>query len=121
MQNQKTVDILLRLSLVSVFLYAAIAATIHPQNWIWYIPQSIRDVLPGQLLLTGFSLYQVLLSIWILSGRKTFYAALLASLTLVGIIAVNFSALDIIFRDFAILFAALALAAGSYGKTQKKN
>src|SRR6185437_15575382 len=114
MQNQRIVHILLRLSIVSVFLYAAVGATIQPHNWIVYIPQAVQSVIPTQLFLTGFSLYQLILSIWLLSGWKTFYAALLAAITFLGIIGANFMALDILFRDFAIFFAALALAASSY-------
>lgn len=120
LQNQKLVSILLRLSIASVFLYAAISATLQPDNWIWYIPQVFRDMFPGDLLLKGFSLGQFVLSVWLLSGKKTFLAASLASLTILGIIAANYKDLDIFFRDFAIFFAALALAVGSYGNTSKK-
>jgi len=115
-QNQRIVNLLLRISIASVFLYAAVAATLQPQNWIWYIPQFARDIFPGQLLLMGFSLFQLFLSLWILSGWKTFYAASLASLTFIGIISANFNVLDVLFRDFAIFFASLALAVGSYEK-----
>ena len=119
-QNQRAVNLLLRISIASVFLYAAVAATLQPQNWIWYIPQFARNIFPGQLLLVGFSLYQLCLSIWILSGWKTFYAASLASLTFLGIIGANVNVLDVLFRDFAIFFASLALAVGSYKKAQTK-
>lgn len=114
MQNLKAVNFLLRLSIASVFLYAAIAAILQPQNWIWYIPEFIQHLTSATFLLHGFSLYQVGLSIWILSGRKTFYAASLASLTFIGIIMANLGVIDVLFRDFAIFFASLALAVGSF-------
>lgn len=76
---------------------------------------------PAQLLLAVFSFYELVLSIWILSGKKTFYAAILAAATLVGIIVSNISQTDILFRDFAIFFAAAALAVGSYGKELKNH
>jgi len=120
LQNLKAVNILLRLSIASVFLYAAVAATLQPQNWIWYFPQFVRDAVPQQLLLGGFAAYQVFLSLWILSGKKTFYAASLASLTFLGIIAANINVLDVLFRDFAIFFASLALAVGTYKTSSKK-
>jgi hypothetical protein len=120
MQNLRIVNLLLRLSIASVFLYATVAAALQPQNWIWYIPQVVRDLFPGPYLLWGFSFYQAFLSLWILSGRKTFSAASLASLTFVGIIAANLSVIDVLFRDFAIFFASLALAAGSYKTGDKK-
>lgn len=108
------VSFLLRIGLASVFLYAAVAAFIEPDAWIGYLPIFLRHMFPANLLLAGFSAYQILLSFWLLSGKKALYAALLSALTLVGIIIANIGALDIVFRDFAILFAALALAALSY-------
>lgn len=116
MQNIRVVNLLLRVSIASVFLYAAIAATLQPQNWIWYIPQFIQHIAPPDLLLHGFSSYQLVLSLWLLSGKKIFYAAILSSITLLAIIIANSNALDVLFRDFAIFFTSLALAVGSYKK-----
>lgn len=76
----------------------------------------MRNLLPGSTILTVFSVYQILLALWILSGWKTFYPSLLAALTISGIIIFNLGALEIVFRDIAIIFAALALAAWSYKK-----
>ncbi len=116
MSNQRIVLFLLRLSIASVFLYAAIAATLQPDNWIGYIPPVVRKILSAQLLLIGFSLYELVLGVWILSDWKTMYAASLAALTLLDIIAANITQTDILFRDFAIFFAALALAVSGYQK-----
>lgn len=121
MHNLKVVSILLRLSIASVFLYAAAAATLQPQNWIYFLPQFLTSKFPAVLLLHGFSLFQLLLSVWVLSGWKMFYAALLSALTLLGIITVNWGNIDILFRDFAIFFAAIALAVGSFPKSKKSN
>lgn len=120
MQNAKLVHILLRVSIASVFLYAAVATTLQPDVWIWYMPALLRDHFPHQLLLGGFSFYEVVLSLWVLSGKQTFYAASLASLTLIGIIVANLQVLDVVFRDFAIFFASTALAVGSYEPKAKK-
>ena len=119
MQNPKLVHILLRISIASVFLYAAIGATLQPQNWLVYIPLQLQTLVPGPLFLTAFSLFQLLLSIWLLSGWKSFYAALIAALTFLGIISANFTALDILFRDFALFFVAIALVVASYGKKKQ--
>ena len=113
MYHTKFVVILLRLSIASVFLYAAVDATIHPFNWVGYIPQFADRFVPILLLLTGFSFFQFILAFWILSGWKQFFSASLASVTLLAIIGVNWGDLTILFRDFAILFAAVALAVGS--------
>ncbi len=58
-----------------------------------------------------FSIYEIVLGLWLLTDKKTFHAASLAALTMTMIIIFNLSALDLVFRDVAILFAALALAA----------
>lgn len=107
--QQKTAQILLRIGIASVFLYAAVAATFQPYNWIGYIPQAVRNIFPGQILLFIFSLYQIILGVWILLGWKAFYSAFLAAFTLLGIILANIGQLDILFRDFAIFFSSIAL------------
>ena len=117
MQHGKIVHLLLRLSIASVFLYAAVAATLFPFNWIGFTPQVFTHIAPAQTLLFGFSLYQLALALWVLSGWKAFFASLLAALTLLGIIAANWGDIDILFRDFAIFFAAVALAVGSQRKS----
>ncbi len=113
--NKTTIGlILLRLSIASVFVYAAIASFITPENWIGYFPQFLQHAIPQQILLTGFSLYEILLAVWLLSGKKTFYAAILAACTLFGIIVANVVEIDILFRDFAIILAAFSLAVFTY-------
>lgn len=115
--NQKNLpDILLRVGLASVFLYAAVASFVKPLSWIGFFPAFMQHVFPGYLILNIFSVYEIVLALWILSGKKVFYAAILAALTLSGIIVFNLTILDIVFRDFAIIFAALALAALNYHK-----
>ncbi len=116
MEKRKLVNLLLRISIASVFLYAAASATLNPNNWIGYLPQFLRNIFPAKYLLWLFSFYELLLSLWILSGKKTFYAGILSAITLMGIITTNLGALDITFRDLAIFFAALALTLESKGK-----
>ena len=101
---------LLRIGLALVFLYAAIAATLDPFSWIGFFPQWLRGIFPAGFLLVGFSVYQLFLGLWLVSQYKTFYAAIFSAGTIFAIIFFNIGDLDIIFRDVAILFAALALA-----------
>lgn len=110
MYNQKITQLLLRLSIAIVFLYAAIAATLQPYNWIGFIPHIATILLPAKTLLVLFSLYQIFLCGWILSGWNVKYAGITAAITLFAIIVSNAAQLDILFRDFAIFFASLALA-----------
>jgi len=100
---------LLRAALALVFLYASINSFLSPQDWIGYFPQFLRDIVPTSLLLPVFSVYELALAAWLLSGLYTKYAALLAAATLAGIVVSNFALLPISFRDMALILAALAL------------
>ena len=116
MHNPRLVNILLRISIASVLLYAAFASILQPYNWIGYFPPFIRVAIADNVLLWIFSIVQIALAIWVLSGWKQFFAAGTSALLLLVIIAVNYTQMDILFRDFAIFFAAGALVVGSYGK-----
>jgi hypothetical protein len=110
MTQNKTALLLLRIGIALVFLYAAIGSLLSPEMWIGYFPAWIKRIFPQSILLTGFSLYEIALAAWILSNWKTFYAAIVAAITLAGIVITNAASLDILFRDAAILFAAISLA-----------
>jgi uncharacterized membrane protein YphA (DoxX/SURF4 family) len=113
--KQKTVAFfLLRAAIASVFAYAAIASFITPDNWIGFFPLFLQHLVPQNFLLNGFSIYELLLAVWLLSGKFTFYAAILSCITLSGVILFNINLLDIVFRDFAIVVAAASLAGFSY-------
>ena len=120
MNNGKLVSILLRIGIAITFLYAALGTTLHPNDWIWFFPKFLRDSVPHPLLLTGFSIYEVVLGVWLIVGWRTMYTAALAGITLLGIIFSNLSTIDIVFRDFAIFFADAALVVGSYQPSKKK-
>ena len=97
-----------------MFLYAAAAAFLDPTSWIGFLPLGLQKIFPANILLSVFSVYEILLALWLISGWRTFYAAILASLTLFLIIITNIGVLDIVFRDAAILFSAVGLAVLSY-------
>ncbi len=110
MLNNIRPELLLRVGLAFVFLYAGVGSLINPQNWIGFFPFFLRNAIPETTLLIGFSAFEIILSMWILSGKKIRLAAIVASITLSGIILGNLSQLDIVFRDVAMLYVALALA-----------
>ena len=93
-----------------MFLYAAISAFVTPDDWVGYLPHILTQHVAAHTLLPFFSVYELLLAAWLLSGLFVRYAALLCALTLVGIVASNYHLLAISFRDIALVFAALALA-----------
>ena len=103
------VSLLLRLGLATVFLYAAISAFLVPDEWVGYLPQFMRDVVPADILLPMFSILELTLALWLLSGLYVKYAALLAAAILAGIVVFNFELFAISFRDIALIFAAIAL------------
>ena len=107
--HQKLISFLLRIAIAVPFLYAAISATLQPENWMGYFPSGLRAIIPGALLLAGFSLYQGALSVWLISGKRILYPSLLSVLTLLAIITANITLLDIVFRDVGLLFAGVAL------------
>lgn len=104
------VQLLLRLGLATVFLYAAIAGTLNPREWIGYLPPLLTDRFDAELLLKFFSIYELALALLLLSGLYVRYVGLLCALTLVGIVVSNVGLLAISFRDIGLAFAALALA-----------
>ncbi|HET9722066.1 MAG TPA: DoxX family membrane protein [Candidatus Saccharimonadales bacterium] len=105
--------LLLRIGLSIVLLYASISSLKNPQDWIGYLPQFLRSSPSATSLLHVFSIYEILLAVWLLSGRYVRYAGLVSAATLLGIVVSNFSLFAISFRDIALIFAALALVASS--------
>lgn len=111
------VSLILRIALAFVFLYAAVSSFISPNDWIGYMPKFMRGIVPDQVLLGGFSLFEIALSAWLLCGLYAKYAALLAAAMLAGIVVLNPALLPITFRDIGLFIAALALYAEESGKT----
>ncbi len=108
-QNASLTPLLLRIGLAIVFLYASISSFKNPQDWVGYLPSIAREQFQATALLHIFSVYELVLAVWLLSGKYIKYAALLCAATLTGIIVSNFSLFAITFRDIALAFAALAL------------
>lgn len=110
MDNIQKANFFLRFGIALIFLYAAISSFLNPSSWIGFVPGFIQNIIPGMVFLKIYSIFQIGLSFWLFSGKKTFYAAILSALTVLGIIVFNIGAFDIIFRDVAIFFSCIALA-----------
>jgi len=104
-------QLLLRIGIAVVFAYAAIDGFIHPAEWVGFLPPMILDHFDGETVLHVFAVIELALVAWLLSNVYIRWAALFAAAMLTGIVVSNFSILQISFRDIAIIFAALALAA----------
>ncbi len=99
----------LRLGLAFTFLYAAIASFIDPNSWVGFLPSWIKNIIDGNILLTIFSVYEIILGLWLIYGKWLYYGSILAVLTLFGIVVTNIGAFDLVFRDVGLLLAAIAL------------
>ena len=106
----KLAQLILRLGLIIVFLYAAIGSFTNPNDWIGYLPPFATKFVPPDLLLKIFSAYELLLALWLISGKFMRYAGAIAALTMLGIIASDAKLFAITFRDVAIATGAVALA-----------
>lgn len=103
-------SLLLRIGIAFTLLYAALGSFLEPINWIGFFPGFVLNLgVPQEVVLGGFSLYELGLALWLLWGRYLFQASLLAAATFAGITLFNLEAMDIVFRDLGLFFAALAL------------
>jgi len=109
--NRQITPLLLRIGLATMFLYAAISSFLDPREWVGYLPAMLTSRFDAETVLRFFSVYELILATWLLSGVYVRYAALLCAATLAGIVVTNFSLFAISFRDIGLIFAALALAA----------
>ncbi len=107
--GNKIANLLLRIGLATVLLYASVSSFITPADWIGYLPHFLTSCISGKFLLHVFSVYELLLAIWLLLGTYIKYAALIAALTFSGIILTNTGLLAVTFRDITMVFASLAL------------
>lgn len=107
--NPRVASWLIRLGLIVVFLYAAVSGLRDPQAWVSFLPAMLVRHFDAQALLKVFAVYEVLLSVWLLSGHYVRLAGAVCAATFVGIIFSNFNAFSITFRDIALAFASLAL------------
>ena len=106
--------LLLRLGAGLAFLYPPLMALRDPVSWLSYFPSFMRELpIPETLLLQGFGVVEIIIALWILSGRRIFIPSTLATLMFIAIVAFNWNQLDVLFRDLSIaaLTAALALDA----------
>lgn len=107
--TKNLVSFLLRSGIALSFLYASISSFLQPTAWIGFFPIWLTNLVPGNVLVTLFSIFEIILAIWLISNKKIYYASIVSIVVLALIIIVNIKALDIIFRDIPILFAAIAL------------
>jgi uncharacterized membrane protein YphA (DoxX/SURF4 family) len=110
LKHKNLTPLLLRVGLAVTFMYAAISSFVNPNDWVGFLPPLLTQHVDGATVLKFFSVYELALVAWLVSGIYVRWAALLCALTLAGIIVFNVHQFAITFRDLALVFAALALA-----------
>ena len=100
---------ILRWGLAFVFFYAAVAALLNPADWVSFLPGPLASAPYADLLLSVFSVYELILAVFLFWGKKVYWSSLLATITLAGIVVANFQATNIVFRDIGLAMSGLAL------------
>ena len=113
-KKSELISVSLRAGLGIVFLYSAISSFLQPTNWIGFVPDFVELIMSKETFLIIFSIFELILGILILSNYKTFATSIISSITIFAITIGNIGALEIIFRDFAILLMSIALNILSY-------
>ena len=121
MPREKISDFLLRCGLAFAFLYPPINAIFDPYSWIGYFPAFMHGIVPDEILLRSFGVVEVVIALWILSGKKIFWPSMAAALMLCSIVAFNVPNFQVLFRDLSIAALALALAVRSWPGAMEKN
>ena len=100
---------LLRVGLAFVYAYASVAIYFNPESFTKYIPPSMQSMMPMDLFLIVFGVAEVLLVIWLLSGKRTEYAGIISAVIMMSIVLTNITYFSILFRNVCIAFASVAL------------
>ncbi len=108
--------ILIRLGLSFVFVYAAISMSLDPQGYSHYVPRLIQQIISVEIFLHVFGFFEIVLSLWLLSGKLGLYSAALSALILISLTVSNIDSFNVLFRNVGIIFGALALTNLEYLK-----
>jgi uncharacterized membrane protein YoaK (UPF0700 family) len=112
--------LMLRIGVAFVFIYPAIAALTSPIEWVGYLPDFILSAPVNEFVVLHIvGAIEVIIALWILSGRQIFIPSVAGSVILFGIVVLNLSQFEVIFRDVGLLAMTGALAVWSYDKEHK--
>jgi len=110
MLPDKKIDLLLRAGVAFALIYPPISALLNPFAWIGYFPAFTLGIVPDAVLLHLFGAVELIIGLWILSGKKIFIPSIIATALLIAIVVLNISQMDVLFRDISIAAMSLALA-----------
>ncbi|MBI2667180.1 DoxX family protein [Candidatus Woesearchaeota archaeon] len=118
----KYTQLILRIGLGVVFFWFGIDKFINTEFWIGFVPDSIKNILPINLILFMYlqGIIESLIGILILIGFYTKIASFFAALILIGIIFF-LGISDITIRDFGLLSIAVSLIFAGAGNLSLDN
>lgn len=105
---------ILQFGIAFVFIYAAIQIFLNPQGFVHYTPEIIFDFVSVNTFMYTFATLEILLSIWIISGKKMMYPSLITAGIMALVVLFNLDMFIVLFRNVAIMCGALALAGISH-------
>lgn len=109
MKNDTFSTILLRAGLAFAFLYPAVSSLVNPDSWMGFLPEWIGAIMPVGTALILFSIFEIIVGAGVLFMKNPMIPAGAIIATLLLIIAINWRAFDIVFRDVSIISMAWAL------------
>lgn len=107
--SKNRIDLLLRLGVAFAFVYPAVSAFFNPLAWVGYFPAFVVDIIPVGIALLIFGVIEIVIAVWILFGKNIFIPSIVATIFLIAIVVVNWSQMDVVFRDIPIALMSLAL------------
>ncbi len=118
MLRDRTANLLARVGVAFAFLYPPIDALFDPYSWLGYFPKFMHGILPDMVLLHSFGVVEMLIALWIISGKKIFLPSVVATLMLVAIVLFNPQDFQIVFRDVSIAAMSAALAVDAWRRNK---
>ncbi len=111
MSSERLAHGMLRAGAAFAFLYPPVRAISDPVSWFGYFPHFVRALpIDPLVLLHAFGIIEVILAVWILSGWRIRFPAIIATLMLCSIVVFNIAQIDVVFRDLSIALMTFALA-----------
>jgi hypothetical protein len=115
MDRERLANLVLRAGAAFAFLYPPYAAFFDPVSWLGYFPPFVLNLsrglgIPDLVVLHGFGALEVLLALWVLSGKKIFYPCVIMTAILLSIVALDWGNFSVLFRDLSIAALTFGLA-----------
>lgn len=120
MPSERVANFFLRLGVGFAFLYPSLDAFADPYTWLGYFPKFMHGIVPDMILLHSFGAIEIIIALWILSGKKIFLPSSAATLLLLAIVFCNLQDFQIVFRDISISAMSGALAIMAYNSNPRR-